>query len=331
MKSPFTKGKAILEGEWKEHSFRKDVFRIFEQHYRCVDTNQTFSTPDLDRLHLTQLHNQYRSRHQIPFPQEIQRIRMQVGLSAARMSEILDLGINSYRQYEQGEIPTQANAKLIRLAAQPDRLAEFVEEKAHIFTPRQLQKVRGRVDQLLRDQEKSSVMSYLWNSHLEPNEFTGFVKPELQKVAQYVLFFVERMKPLKTQLNKLLFYGDFLHFKLHGFSISGCNYRAITFGPVPSHFHELFEVLESQGYLRIEEELFSSGHIGERFLANTQAAEDKFSETEWNTMQRVAQTFEHSRSRELIDLSHEEDAWKDNHEAKSLISYQQYAFRLKGL
>lgn len=331
MNSPFTTGKAVLEKEWTNHTFRKDSFRVLEHRYRCIDTKQVFYTDHLTQINLAQVHNLYRSRYQIPFPQEIRQIREQYGLSASKMSDLLGFGVNSYRQYEQGEMPSQANAKLIRLAAIPDRFVEFLQDKVTLFSAPQIGKIRERVRELKQNEQLSPIMNYLWNYHLEANEFTGFVKPTFEKVAGFVLFFVQECRPLKTRLNKLLFYADFLHFKKTGFSISGCSYRAIPYGPVPSHFHELFGLLQDQGYLRIEEELFSSGHIGERFDPTRLLDDEIFSPTELETMEKVVQHFQDLRTRDLIEISHTEEAWKANISSRKLISYQTYGFNLTGL
>lgn len=331
MNSPFTGGKAVVEKEWVSHTFRKDQFRILEHRYRCLDSNQVFYTPSLNQLNLAQVHNLYRSQYQVPFPQEIKKIREQYGLSASKMSELLGFGINSYRQYEQGEMPSQANAKLIRLAARPDRFLEFLEDKVTLFSAPQLDKIRKRVQETQKKEQLSPLMNYLWNYHLEANEFTGFVKPAFEKVAAYVLFFVHHSRPLKTRLNKLLFYADFMHFKKTGFSISGCSYRAIPYGPVPSHFHELFGLLQHQGYIRIEEELFPSGHIGERFDPASPLKQELFSQEELASMEKVIHYFQDFRTKDLIELSHTEDAWKANITSRKLISYQNHGFNLAGL
>jgi transcriptional regulator with XRE-family HTH domain/uncharacterized phage-associated protein len=321
----------MLVQEWKERSFRKEVFDIWEHYYICKDSGAEFSTTALDELNTRQVYNLYRSRHRIPFPDEMQDIRAQYGLSAAKMSEILDLGANSYRLYEQGEMPSIANANLIRLAAHPGTFRGMVEENRPLFSEAQYRKVMERIDQLLRHDEMESVVAYLWNFHMEANEYTGFVKPRFEKVAQFVLFFAQHEPPLKTRMNKLLFYADFLHFKRTGRSISGCNYRAIPFGPVPSHFHELFGILEQKQYLRVEQELFEHGTIGERFLAARPFDPSLFSTDELAHMQEVLEAFRQLRTRQLIELSHYEKGWAERQPARELISYQQYAFHLKAL
>lgn len=327
--SPFTGGQAILKREYQHATFRKESFEYYAHYYQCVDTGEEFSTTELDALNLLQIHNQYRAQHHIPFPQEIASIRQQYGLSAAKMAEVLDLGINSYRQYEQGEIPSLSNAKLIRLAKDPHNFERFAAEKETKFSSNAYQKLLLQIQALKAYELRPVILSYLWNQDTEANPLTGFVKPHFEKVAHFVLFFAKEVKPLKTRLNKLLFYSDFLHFKRTGFAISGCNYRAIQMGPVPSHFHELFGILDSQGYIRIEEELSEHGNIGERFHAQASFDASLFTEAELSAMQQVAETFTAKRTREIIDLSHEEEAWKQNVGNRQIIDYQKFAFLLK--
>ena len=42
-------------------------------------------------------------------------------------------------------------------------------------------------------------------------------------------------------MNKLLFYSDFLNFKNTAYSISGANYMAHNYGPVPVRFGGIFD------------------------------------------------------------------------------------------
>lgn len=321
-----------LAWRWEAHLYRKESFNICYHYYLDLESGEEFTTTVLESLNLTQIKNQYRSKHMIPFPEEIQSIRKLYGLSAAKMAEVLDFGTNSYRLYENGEIPSLANAKLIRLAKKPEHFLSFLEEKKYTFNSQQYSKVLIRVSSLVKQTESSeNIVDYIWNHHLEANEFTGFVKPNLEKVSQFILFFAEKANPLKTRLNKLLFYADFLHFKRTAYSISGCNYRAIQLGPVLSHFRELFGILESMKILTIEEELFDHGGIGERFYPRLDFDNSLFTESELASMKEVLHTFEEVRTRKLIDISHEEIGWIENQTEKELINYQQYAFSLKAV
>ncbi|MEZ4828062.1 MAG: DUF4065 domain-containing protein [Bacteroidia bacterium] len=308
--------------------FRKEVFEIWDHYYEHQVTGDEITTTELDEINIRQVYNLYREKHHIPFPEEIRQIREQYGLSAAKMSEVLDLGANSFRNYENGEIPSLANAKLIRLARDPGNFLSFLNEKRHLFSDAAWEKLQKHIQTLMGKDKLDTVVEYIWNFHMEPNAFTGYTRPDFRKVAHFILFFAEKARPLKTRMNKLMFYCDFLNFQRTGFSISGCNYRAIPFGPVPSHFHELFGVLEAEKYISIEEEMFDHGGVGERFVANSSFDSSLFSEEELETMNHIVTVFDDVRTQKIIEMSHQEIGWADNHGKRDLISYQQYAFQL---
>jgi hypothetical protein len=99
-------GVAVLKKEKKEIKYRKDVFTILAHFYQCDSCEERFTNCETDTLSLLQLHNQYREKYHIPFPDEIADLRNNYNLSASKMSEVLGLGANGYSNYENGEIPT---------------------------------------------------------------------------------------------------------------------------------------------------------------------------------------------------------------------------------
>src|SRR5690625_3153184 len=127
MKSPITGKEMTLIRERRSMDFRRETFEIFYHYYKCEDSGEQFTSTALDELNMNQVYHQYRARLNIPFPEEIKNIRAKYGVSAAKMSEILGFGINSYRQYESGEVPAAANAKLIQMADDPENFIEMVD------------------------------------------------------------------------------------------------------------------------------------------------------------------------------------------------------------
>src|SRR4030042_3902051 len=119
MKSPYTGKEMTLIKEKRIMSFRKEEFEIVFHHYLCKDSMESFTNTDLDELNINQLYNQYRAKYCLPFADEIRKIREDYELSASKMSEVLGFGPNSYRNYEAGEVPSQSNARLIQLVADP--------------------------------------------------------------------------------------------------------------------------------------------------------------------------------------------------------------------
>ena len=138
MKSPITGLEMKLTKEQRSMIFRKETFDIVFHYYQCEDSREQFTSAALDELNMNQVYNQYRDKFNIPFPDEINNIRSKYGLSASKMSEILGFGVNSYRQYEAGEIPSVANAKLIQMVDDPQNFMEMtvlcgtLDEKARV-------------------------------------------------------------------------------------------------------------------------------------------------------------------------------------------------------
>ena len=86
---------------------------VFYKNVGFLTSGESFTTTELDVFNLNQVYNKYREKHNIPFPDQIMELRKKYKLSASVMSKILGFGINSYRNYENGEVPSISNANLI--------------------------------------------------------------------------------------------------------------------------------------------------------------------------------------------------------------------------
>lgn len=329
MKSPITGKEMKLTKERRSMDFRKETFEIVFHFYKCEDSEEQFTTTSLDEVNMNQVYNQYRDKFNIPFPEEIIRIREKYGLSAAKMSEILGFGVNSYRQYEAGEMPSVANAKLIQMVDVPKVFIEMVELCATLDD-----KAKNKYTQkaqLLAEEKKRNILNfkeYLLGNHLA-DIYSGYRNPSIEKFTEMVVYFSDKLSPFKTKMNKLLFYADFLMFKQSCFSISGLRYKAIDMGPVPNNFQSIFEYLANKNEVDIYTTEFPNGYTGEQFKARQDRKfnADLFSENELETLEKVATVFKETSTNDIIELSHLEEAWKKNANGKSVISYE-YAFEL---
>lgn len=335
MKSPFADGEATLRYEKKELEFRKDQFLIFQFYYKCDETKEEFTTDALDQINVNQLYNQYREKYGVPFPDEVREIREQYGLSAAKMSEILGFGVNSYRQYEAGDIPTVANGRLIQAASDPEEFRKFLDASKALLSGRDFKKISERIESLIERKRKN-----LWEqlfteqifSHSKPTEYTGYRKPSLERIAMIIAYFSTHIEDLwKTKLNKLLFYSDFLNYKRTGYSITGIAYRAIPFGPVPAEYEKLYVKLKDDDLAVVNFVEFENGNYGETITAAIDFDDDGFSSSELGALKDVVEAFAASSTNKIVKVSHKEKAWQENEPAHRLISYQKYAFDLAGI
>jgi len=331
MKSPITGKEMTLNKERRSMDFRKETFEIVFHYYKCKDSGEQFTTTALDEVNMNQVYNQYRDKFNIPFPDEISRIREKFGLPAAKMSEILGFGVNSYRQYEAGEMPSAANAKLIQMVDDPKKFIDMVELCATIddkVKAKYVQKAQSLLEERQRNIFNLNFKEYLLGNHLA-DIYSGYRNPNFEKFTEMVVYFSEQIEPFKTKMNKLLFYADFLMFKRSCFSISGVRYKAIDMGPVPNNFQSIFEYLVNKEVIDIYTTEFPQGYIGEQFKAKKERhfKADLFSEEELAVLEKVATVFKSTSTNDIIELCHLEEAWQKNEKDRNVISYE-YAFEL---
>ncbi len=333
MNSPVTgKPMRLVKEPGVKLTFRKEEFEITYHSYLCDESGERFTTDDEDRVNQTQVHNQYREKYGIPFPDEIREIREMYGVSASKMSEILGFGTNGYRLYESGEIPSVANGRLILAIRQPEDFIRQVEASSNILTSKAKDDLLAHSNRLIEQQKRqvcdNTVLKYCFTNDL-PNQFSGYRKPNLKKLAHVISYFNENMSLYKTKLNKLLFYSDFGYYKKTGYSITGTSYRAIPLGPVPASYDKLLNKLSDDEYLTVSQEpINESGNYGDLITSSVSFDKSLFEDEEIAVLKGVSNRFKELYAKEIVELSHQEKAWQQNQESKSIISYQKFAFDL---
>lgn len=320
-----------LQKEHRNLMFRKKEFEVVYHYFLCEDSHEKFTNDALDEINLKQLYNQYRVAHKLPFPEDIKNIRLKYGLSASKMAEVLGFGVNVYRNYEAGEVPNESNARLIQLAADPGKFRELLEISQILEGDEKLEK---HVDKLIENKRLESIQKQFAEAYLLDaailDDYTGYRKPNFNKLTEMVVFFSQKLKPWKTQLNKLLFYADFLHYKKTCYAISGARYRAIDMGPVLNNFNSIFEYMVNQGDIDILKIEFTEEKVGEQFTPSAKRVfnPEVFTKEEMETLETVSKKLGHLKTKAIIEISHQEEAWKESFDAgKQIISYKN-AFEL---
>ncbi|SHL05107.1 type II TA system antitoxin MqsA family protein [Flavobacterium chilense] len=331
MKSPITGKEMTLRASTSRLVFRKEEFEYFHLGYYCEDSDELFTTTELDEMNLNQVYNQYRAKHNILFADEIISIRKKYGLSANRMSQILGFGPNSYRNYEKGEVPSMANANLIQTISEDSNIFRNLVLRSSDLEDGEKAKVLAKVDAAIEIEQACSdenkYVSMLFENML-PNVFSGYRKPNIQKFSEMVVYFSEKLQPTVTTMNKLLFYADFLNYKKSAYSISGARYMAHNYGPVPVRFNGLFDYITNKRMVDTQIEAFGE-YVGEKFVLPPTKSfnQDLFNEIELESLQTIASTFSKCNASQIKDISHQEKAWIENEKGKRKINYN-YGFDL---
>lgn len=327
MQSPFTGGHATLHHELSELVFRKEKFQYIYQFYECDDTKERFTTTALDEVNVGQIYNQYRAKYGIPFPDEIKRIRQHYGLPASKMSKILGFGDNQYRLYENGDMPSETNGKILMSIQDPHIFESFVLNAQNQFEENDFARITNKIKTIKTDSNELFFKDYIF-SGIRRNIYNGFATQSINKLKNIILFFVEKYHGVFfTMMNKLLFYTDFYSYKTTSKGMSGLAYQAIRRGPVPVRWDRIYSFYDD-----IQQEIihFESGVEGTKLTSSLSPDFCEFSEVEINILETIYQRFKSENATKISDISHDEEAWQKAVDKNELIDYSM-AFTLKAI
>ena len=309
--------------------FRGEEYPYIHIAFRDDERGEQFTTTESDTVCYNQATNQYREKYGIPYQDEILSLRELYGLSAAKMSVILGFGANQYRLYEDGEVPSESNGKMIRSAMNPKVFLDLVRSSKNQLTEKEYAKISAKVEEVIKASEG-------WHDEVYVSErlflsgrglANGFAPQSVGRLKNLLLYVLEQMgETFQTKMNKVLFYIDFLSYRERGMAISGLAYQAIEFGPVPQRWDRVYSAFdEVQEQLRLVQ-----GQECMSLLAGGEADMSAFSDAEMAVINEVCGKLRDMTSRAVSKLSHEETAWKAHVGKPETIPFSE-AFKLVGM
>lgn len=327
--SPFTGKPMRVVYENDIWEFRGEKFPYIHIAFRDDERGEQFTTTESDTVCYEQVTNQYRFKYGIPYTDEIIALRNRYGLSAAKMSTILGFGINQYRLYELGEVPSESNGKMIRSAMNPRVFLDLVNTSKHHLSDREYQKITTHVKEVIDqtnlwwDEQRAVDQLFIYGRGKD----NGFAPQSTVRLKNLLLYILEKMgDTFQTKMNKVLFYIDFLSYRERGMAISGLAYNAIEYGPVPQRWNRVysaFDEVESQIIMIREQESVA-------LTACAIADMGCFNKQEIEIIDTVCAKLKNISAHDISELSHDEPAWKNHLHLKSTIPFID-AFSLKAI
>lgn len=324
MKSPFTGGAVSLKFENSELIYRKEKFQTIQIFYLCEDTGETFTTDYLDEINIKFVHNEYRLKYGIPFPDEIKAIRNRYGLSASKMAVILGFGDNQYRLYENGDMPSVANGKVLTAIKDVEFFKNLFHNSINQFDEMEFVKIKEKLDDVASITSADEKAKLIFEGYTR-SELNGYAVQSYSKLKNTILFFIEKMGAVfHTKMNKLLFFTDFLSYKRRGEGFTGLAYKAIQYGPVPICWDRVYSLIDDVE--SVEDEMYD--YVGSKLVSNLSPDMSSFSEEEKVLLNEIVEKFKDYSSKMMTEYSHEEQAWINNKDFKRVIRYSD-AFTLR--
>lgn len=129
---------------------------------------------------------------------------------------------------------------------------------------------------------------------------------EREKLINAIIYFARNTKNCgKTKLMKLLYFLDFIHFKRTGKSVTGLDYFAWNFGPVPVQVWE--EIKNGMGADMREAITISQNGDFHHVQAKKDFCDQFFSNRELKILEQVAFIFSETKTGEMVEITHMEN------------------------
>ena len=329
MKSPFTGKEMKRVYEKRKWNFRGEPFEYVHQAWLCEDSGEQFTNDESDTASYLQVTNQYRAKYGIPFTDEVINVRNRYGISAAKMSQILGIGTNQYRLYEQGEVPNVSNGRMIRSVMNPKVMLEMVESSKNMLTSVEYERIINKVYAIIASTDNYKIEKYNTQRMytVQRGADNGYAQLSLSRLKNIMLAVLEKCSNVWcTKMNKLLFYIDFLSYRECGSAMTGLTYRAIDYGPVPERWDRIYSE-----FPEVTQEIRQCGDFeGSVLVANGRVDTSVLSAQELEIIDKVCYALGNMSSRELTQLSHQEQGWIENKEKHDRIAFDN-AFELKAI
>jgi uncharacterized phage-associated protein len=155
------------------------------------------------------------------------------------------------------------------------------------------------------------------------------VTHEREKLINAILYFAHRTRYLgKIKLFKLLFLLDFEHFRHTGRSVTGLDYQAWKFGPVPVEVMQEWDAPEPDlaAAIAIQPEKVID-YVRETLVPLVPFDDSHFTKRQLRIMGELADRHRDTRSPRMIDVTHAENGawatvWKDGRGMNQDIPYE---------
>ena len=318
--------KATLRVEKEVYNVRGAPIEIEAEVAICQKCGTKIFDEERDSQNLEKAYSHYRQKHKLLSPDEIRTIREKYGLSQRALSRLLGWGEITIHRYENGAVQDNVHNSTLRLIEDPRNMQNLFEANRNKLPAYKAARLEKTIAGFLQeDKEKTFQVSFeKLVSHQHVDLTSGFREFDLEKLNNVILYLVKRLDGvLKTKLNKLLWYCEFLHFKETSVSITGTQYVRLPYGPVPDNYELIIANMIHGGLLDKNEIPFDTtrGVVGEQFTTLAEPDESIFSKEEIKVMNFVADTFREYTSTEIMNKSHQESAYIKCEDG-DIISYE---------
>ena len=178
----------------------------------------------------------------------------------------------------------------------------------------------GEKDLTLEQLEKvSNILGKSMSEDLLENK-----KEKKERYAQMLMFVLRNLKGdgkiPKTKLAKILYLIDFAWFYKTHESMSGMNYRKITYGPVPDDYFVLLEDLKETGKIKIEV-TEKGAYLISKDVFEKKVTDNLVNKKQKDLMKDIIKKWENKSTEDIVKFTHNQNPYIFSDE-QEIIPYE---------
>ena len=308
----------------KEEVFnvKGDNIKINASVVLCNECKEEVFVEEIDEKNLEAAYIEYRKMHSLLIPLQIIEIRERYGLSQRSLSKLLGWGEITIHRYESGNLQDEVHDEVLKFISKPENLLEIYEKQAHLLAPHINEALKKRINELIKKEIQPNfnrILEQMFISERKTGDLTGYKDFDLEKIKNMILYILSFHETFRTKINKLLWYMDFLCFRVYSVSISGNSYTHSEYGPTADDYELIISVMLKDTLIG-KIEIVKHDSVREQLKPLISCDKSMFSKDELKIMDFVLDKFKDFNCAKISDYSHQEVPYKNTVEGQK-ISY----------
>lgn len=279
----------------------------------CDAADEVYMDEEQIQANDMRMKDAYRKARSLLTSGEIRAIRAKYGISQSDLCTLLGWGGKTITRYESHQVQDKAHDTILRkLNQDPDWFICLLKENNGSISKEYYMRYLEIATRLYgedRDNYLRKAIQAMYARFHDKEMYNGKVQLSLDKVVDVIRYFSNSdfvTNLYKVKLMKLMWYGDFLSYKIRGYAITGLVYQALPMGAVPIGHDSIIDLKGVEC-----EEIDMGDYTAYRFNASDDKEYPNLTDDDKKILNTVIKKLGKKAKNEIISFMHKEQAYTE--------------------
>lgn len=308
---------------WEKSAFKSVPVSFWAEYLYCDEADEFYADEEQIKKNDIRMKDAYRMGQGLLTSGEISGLRAKYGISQGDLCTLLGWGGKTVTRYESHQVQDRAHDTILKkLNQDPEWFIQLLTESKGAIPEEAYQKYFRTAAGLYEknhDAYLRKAIQGMYAGFYNDVMYHGNAQLSLDKVVDVICYYSNHTQVYylyAVKLMKLLWYADFLAYKLRGQAITGLVYQAQPLGAVPVGYDSIIH-LEGVEY----EEVDMGEGTGYQFHASANREYQYLSSAETAVLDQVARKLGRLTNKEIVAFMHREQAYEKT-APRDIIQYK---------